>query len=147
MSRSAAVPVPPPAAFTLTFTPPVVVIELPAFIVKPWAPAASAFALIVTVPEQAFIAPERVTSLGELIAMLPVVAVKPRTVVILPGLNGAVVEGPTVRLIFPVPALRFAPAPKAMSPVVALARFAPMAVESLAVREIFPLVVLMPALT
>ena len=75
MSRSAAVPVPPPAAFTLTFTPPVVVIELPAFIVKPWAPAASAFALIVTVPEPAFTAPERVTSLGELIEMLPLVVV------------------------------------------------------------------------
>ena len=79
--------------------------------------------------------------------MLPLVVVKLRTVVMLPGLKGLVVEGSIVRVIFPVPELRFAPAAKAMSPVVALARFAPIAVESLAVSEIFPLVVLTPALT
>ena len=85
--------------------------------------------------------------MGELIEMLPLLVVKLRTVVMLPGLKGLVVEGSIVRVILPVPALRFAPAPKAMSPAVALARFAPMAVESLAVREIFPLLVPMPALT
>src|SRR5436853_1022280 len=104
-----AVPVPPPAAFTLICTAPavvfVVVIELPAFIVKLWAPAPSVLALIATVPEPASTAPERDTVLGELIEILPVVVVKFRTVVMLPGLKGAVDEVSIVREILPVPAV------------------------------------------
>ena len=103
--------------------------------------------MIVTVPEPAFTAPERDTVLGELIEMLPVVVVKFRTVVILPGLKGAATEGSMVRVMFPVPALRLPAAPNTMSPVVPPVRFAAIAVESLAVREIFPLVVLTLLLT
>ena len=65
ISLSAAVPVPLLAALTLICTALavafVVVIELPAFIVKLSAPAPSLFAPIVTVPLPALIAPERLT--------------------------------------------------------------------------------------
>ena len=66
ISRSAAVPVPPPAAFTLICTAfavaLVVVIELPAFMVKLSAPAPFLFAAIVTVPLPALTAPFKVTA-------------------------------------------------------------------------------------
>ena len=48
-------------------------IELPAFIVKLGAPAASVFALIVTVPDPAFTAPFSVTAFWALSWMPPVV--------------------------------------------------------------------------
>ena len=114
--------------------------------VKLSAPLPSLFAAIVTVPEPAFTAPERVTLLGEVIKTLPPVVVRLRTVLILPGLNGAAPEEPTSSEILPVPELRFPAAPKVMSPVPAL-RFAAVAAESFAVSEIFPLFVLTLAFT
>ncbi len=144
--RSAAVPVPPPAALTLICTAfavaSVVVIELPAFIVKLCPPAPSVLALIVTVPEDA-IAPFNVAVLGELIWMLPPVRF---CIVILPGLNGATAELPTVNVISAFPALSVVPPAIVMSPVPAL-RFAAVAAESFAFSEIFPLFVLTLAFT
>ena len=78
--------------------------------------------------------------------MFPVVVVRFRTVVILPGLKGAVVDGPMDTEISPLPALKSPAAPNVILPTPAL-RFATMAAESFAIKEMLPSFVLTLALT
>src|ERR1700704_4337729 len=116
MLRSAAPPVPPAAVFTLIATAVgvalVVVIALPAFIVKACAPAPSVLALIVIVPGPELRVPASVTLFREFIWILPVVV---RFLAVMsPGLPPT--RLPVVSVMFWFPALRVVPAAMVMEP-------------------------------
>src|SRR5262244_1892972 len=139
MLRSAAVPVPPAAPLTLipaaAAVALLVVIELPAFMVKADAPAPSELALMVTVLAPALTAPLRVMAFWD-VSCIPPLAVR-LFAVMSPGVPPAEL----VRVMLWLPALSVVPAAMVMEPAPA-ERLAAIAPGSLAVTEMAPLVVL-----